>query len=192
MAMMSAVHASDDFAHWALDKAWARAGEPCLGSTGRQAHCPVIHTGMDMALLLKPGRVEGSRPGRRGRRNTRTDATDAYEELYPAFDDFDSLTAALYRLNIAWGLVRGFGQEAYDQPSAKELGVLVDVDDDIGQTRQTVQSPYRFLRMESGLTAETRLARHGEDNHAALREWLGLNEDWINALTKNGVLVCQG
>ncbi|NRD90105.1 hypothetical protein C8024_12520 [Sphingopyxis sp. BSNA05] len=104
-------------------------------------------------------------------------------------ESFDALTATLDRLNLAWGEVFPFGPAVYDQPSVKALGTIVDVTDDEGNARRTVQSPYRFSKSKSGIDSSARTAKRGEHNVAALRDWLNMGEDEISALADSKALI---
>jgi len=107
------------------------------------------------------------------------------------FKSFDALTDKLDALNLAWGEVNEFRKEVYEQPSAKENEVLVDVTDEIGQVRKTVQSPYRFSKSASGVAPGTSIAKRGENNVAALQQWLGMDEAEISALTESKTLISE-
>ena len=48
-------------------------------------------------------------------------------ERIASFDSFDALIAKLDELNLAWGLVREFGDDSFSQPSVAPRGILVDV-----------------------------------------------------------------
>lgn len=192
MAMISAVHSSDDFAHWALDDAWPRAPENLVWDAPEGKK--LILAGSIELLwqffsvpdgLFDPAPLEVGDDKRNRLRH------DEIQKYLLSFPDIASLTAALGTYNIAWGKVRAFGQEAYDQPSAKAMKVIVDVEDDTGRRRQTVQSPYRFSNSSSGLKADTRLARRGENNVEALRDWLGLTAGDVDELAHRGVLLCE-
>jgi crotonobetainyl-CoA:carnitine CoA-transferase CaiB-like acyl-CoA transferase len=61
------------------------------------------------------------------------------------------------------------------------------VDDRGGGKRRVIQSPYRFSNAESGARAGA--PRRGEHNEAVLRDWLGLAEGEIAALSSRGVLL---
>lgn len=192
MAMMSAVHSSDDFAHWALDGAWPRARENLVWEAP-EGHRLMLSGNLEWLWtffstrggLIDPAPAEADTETRDRLRK------DHIQSYLLSFNSFAALIAALDAINIAWGLVRDFGQEGYDQPSAKALQVIVEVEDDIGRRRRTVQSPYRFSRSESGLKANTRLAKRGENNAEALQDWLDLDADTIHALTRSGVLSCE-
>jgi crotonobetainyl-CoA:carnitine CoA-transferase CaiB-like acyl-CoA transferase len=114
---------------------------------------------------------------------------EAMEQHIRSYQNFEALTAALDRLNLAWGEVFPFGPEVYEQPSVKENGVVVDVTDDEGNPRRTIQSPYRFSNMKSGINADSKTAKRGEHNVAALRDWLDMDEKEISALTESKALI---
>ncbi len=116
---------------------------------------------------------------------------EAMEQHIRSHDSFDALTATLDRLNLAWGEVHPFGPDVYDQPSIGHLGTIVDVTDDAGNARRTVQSPYRFSKSKSGIDGGTRTQKRGEDNVAALQDWLGMDEAAINALVETKALIAE-
>lgn len=190
ISMMSAVHASDDFAHWALDDAWPRPaenlvwdapeGRSILVSSSLDRLWDLFSTagGLNETLpeTCKPGKVEGARVA-------------ALQAHILSFGSFSALIEALDRMNLAWGLVRAFGADSFGQPSAQALGVLVYVQDDTGQKRRTVQSPYRFSGSRSGITSGMRLPGRGENNMDALQDWIGLSADEIESLKHCGILL---
>ena len=66
---------------------------------------------------------------------------------------------------------------------------IVDVADDIGDPRQTVQSPYRFSESASGITSESRPPKRGEHNVPALCDWLDMDADKVAGLLEDGILL---
>ena len=106
-----------------------------------------------------------------------------------AFESFTALVAALDSVRLAWGRVREVGEDTYAQPSVASRGVLVEVEDNVGEKRRVVQSPYKFSNADSGIQPSSRAADIGADNESALRDWLGWDADRVNALRKSGVLL---
>jgi len=190
LAMVNVLHSADDYAHFALDDIWPKAPETLVWEApeGRQ----ILITG-DMKWLwimfstkddLQDPTPEGADiPTKVRLRN------EAMEKHILSYDSFDALTAALDRLNLAWGEVFPFGPGVYEQPSVKANGVVVDVTDDEGNARRTVQSPYRFSKSKSGIDSSARTAKRGEHNVAALRDWLNMEEDEISALADSKALI---
>ena len=66
---------------------------------------------------------------------------------------------------------------------------MVDVTDDDGNARRTIQSPYRFSKSKSGIDAGSKTAKRGEHNVAALRDWLDMDETEISALAESKALI---
>ena len=71
---------------------------------------------------------------------------------------------------------------------AQERGALVDVGDD-GEPLRLPRSPFRFSAASAGTTG--RPAWQGEHNREVLREVLGLGDDDVDRLERDGVLVSR-
>lgn len=190
LAMLNVLHSADDYAHYALDDIWPKAPETLVWEAPEDRQVLITGDMKWMWLLfstkdgLQDPTPEGSDiPTKVHMRR------EAMENHIRSQASFDALTAMLDRLNLAWGEVHPFGPEVYDQPSIKSLGTIVDVTDDAGQPRRTVQSPYRFSKSQSGIDSSAKIAKRGEHNVAALQNWLDLTEDEIAALSEAGTLL---
>ena len=190
LAMVNVLHSADDYAHFALDDIWPKAPETLVWGApeGRQ----ILITG-DMKWLwimfsTKDGLQDPTPEGADIPTKVRL-RNEAMEKHILSYDGFDALTAALDRLNLAWGEVFPFGPDIYEQPSVKANGVVVDVTDDDGNARRTVQSPYRFSKSKSGIDADAKTAKRGEHNVAALRDWLDMGDEEISALAESKALI---
>lgn len=184
MAMLNALHSADDYAHFALDDIWPKAPETLVWEAPEERQ--ILITG-DMKWLwlmfstkdnLQDPTPEGADIPTKVRLRR-----EAMEQHIQSHDSFDALTATLDRLNLAWGEVHPFGPHVYDQPSIESLGTIVDVTDDDGNPRRTVQSPYRFSKSKSGIDSNAKIAKRGEHNVAALQNWLGLSDEEIAHLS---------
>lgn len=189
MAMLNALHSADDYAHFALDDIWPKAPETLVWEAPEKRQ--ILITG-DMKWLwlmfstkdnLKDPTPEGADIPTKVRLRR-----EAMEQHIQSHDSFDALTATLDRLNLAWGEVHPFGPDVYDQPSIESLGTIVDVTDDAGNARRTVQSPYRFSKSKSGIDSNAKIAKRGEHNVAALQNWLGLSDEEISHLSDTKAL----
>ncbi|MGA0840836.1 MAG: hypothetical protein ACO3P1_13185 [Pseudomonadales bacterium] len=100
-------------------------------------------------------------------------------------DSVETVTAAMERMNLAWGRVRG-AETLREQPTIRYRRSIVDIDDRAGSTRPIVQSPYRFSESRSGVRGAA--AHQGEHNAPVLAQWLGYDSERIDALTACGVL----
>jgi crotonobetainyl-CoA:carnitine CoA-transferase CaiB-like acyl-CoA transferase len=192
LAMISVLHSVDDYAYWALDDDWPKPEENTVWEApeGRR----ILITG-DMKWMWKMFAT------RDGLADPTPDGADIATKVQMRREamikhmlnhaSFDALTATLDRLNLAWGEVQPFNAEIYEQPSVKALGVIVDVIDDAGNARRTVQSPYRFSKSKSGLDSEARTAKRGEHNVTALQDWLDMDDEEIRALSENKALISQ-
>lgn len=190
LAMLNALHSADDYAHYALDDIWPKAPETLVWDApeGRK----ILITG-DMKWLwlmfsTKGGLQDPTPKGADISTKVRM-RRDLMDHHIRSHESFDALTATLDRLNLAWGEVHPFGPEVYDQPSITSLGTIVEVTDDEGHARKTVQSPYRFSHARSGIENNSKTAKRGEHNASALKDWLNLTDAEIQMLTKRKTLV---
>lgn len=190
IAMLNVMHATDDYAHYALDEIWPKAEEGAIweGPGGTR----ILITG-DMKWLwhvfsTRDGLQDPTPPGA----DIETKIAlrrKAIEDRVTSFADFDALTNHLDELNLPWGKVREFGEDSYSQTSVEARGIVVDVQDETGAPRKTVQSPYKFSNAKSGITSADRAPGRGEHNSDALSDWLGLSGEEVSGLTDIGVLL---
>lgn len=190
LAMVNVLHSADDYAHFALDDIWPKAPETLVWEAPEARQ--ILITG-DMKWLwimfsTKDGLQDPTPKGADIPTKVRL-RNAAMEKHILSYDSFDALTAALDRLNLAWGEVFPFGPDVYEQPSVKANGAIVDVTDDDGNARRTVQSPYRFSKSKSGIDADTKTAKRGEHNVAALRDWLDMGDEELSALAESKALI---
>ena len=190
LAMISVLHSVDDYAYWALDDDWPKPEENSIWDApeGRR----ILVTGdmkwMWVMFSTRDGLADPTPDGADIATKVRM-RHEAMEQHMLDHESFDALTATLDRLNLAWGEVQPFGPGIYDQPSVKALGVVVDVTDDAGNPRRTIQSPYRFSQSKSGIDGDARIAKRGEHNVAALRDWLDMDENELSALAESKALI---
>ncbi|MFK7840621.1 MAG: CaiB/BaiF CoA transferase family protein [Sphingorhabdus sp.] len=192
LAMLNVLHSSDDYAHFALDDLWPKPPETLVWKApeGRQ----ILITG-DMKWLwvmfsTKDGLQDPTPEGADIPTKVRL-RHEAMEQHILCYESFEALTASLDRLNLAWGEVFPFGPDIYEQISVKALGSIVDVTDDDGNQRRTVQSPYRFSKSKSGIDSDARTAKRGEHNVAALQDWLDMDDQEIRALAESNALISE-
>ncbi len=192
LAMLNVLHSADDYAHFALDDIWPKAPETLVWEAPEDRQ--ILITG-DMKWLwimfsTKDGLADPTPEGADIPTKVRL-RREAMEEHIRGHASFDALTATLDRLNLAWGEVHPFGPDVYEQTSVKALGTIVDVTDDDGNARRTVQSPYRFSKSSSGIDSSARTAKRGEHNVTALQDWLDLSEGEIQKLAEGGALLSE-
>tara|TARA_R110000868_G_scaffold63877_13_gene192322 strand:+ start:13241 stop:14410 length:1170 start_codon:yes stop_codon:yes gene_type:complete len=190
LAMISVLHSIDDYAYWALDDDWPKPEENSVWDApeGRR----ILITGdmkwMWVMFSTRDGLADPTPDGSDVATKVRM-RREAMEQHMLDHDSFDALTDTLDRLNLAWGEVQPFGPEIYEQPSVKALGVVVDVTDDAGNPRRTIQSPYRFSKSKSGIDSNAKTAKRGEHNVAALQDWLDMDDSEISALAESKALI---
>ena len=185
MAMLNAVHATDDFANMVLDgtwtadqqlnrcRIWDAPGDARVAIAG--AFSVIWRALSDDGALADPATKTHSRDEQRALR------MKAVQEYFLSFADFDALTERFDAVKLPWGKVRDHGTEAYSLPSIRHRGVHVEVDDGIGGTLTTVQSPYRFSDATSGVSQGAKTSKKGEDNFSALKDWLNWSDDQIQS-----------
>ena len=192
MAMINAMHGTDDHAHFALDGVWSvesHGGFWELWEAPEGAQIGIAGTPQVMWKLLSthdnledptpPGATLDVKIGLR---------RQAINQHLAAYESFNALTDRLDAFGLAWGKIRQPGEDAFAEPSVEGRGVFVEVDDGQGTKRRTVQSPYRFSDAQSGITPDSHLSRHGEDNSKALQDWLGMETADLDTLIKAGVI----
>jgi len=189
IAMLNVMHATDDYAHWALDDVWPKPEEHEVWDTpgGQQIIITASLKWMWITFSKQDGLVDPTPKGADIATKIQLRRETMAKHML-SFPTFDALTQRLDEVNLAWGVIRAFGADSFAQPSIEERGVFVDVKDDIGDARRTTQSPYRFSYSASGITPQSRTPKRGEHNVEALQEWLDMPEDAIEQLLHSGVL----
>lgn len=186
LAMLDAMLATDDYAHFALDEVpiirgggevWDAPGGPIM-ITGEFRNIWRLLTGRLGVIDPTP---EGAVLEEKIRARRSAAAT-----FYRSFAARAELTAALDRVGIAWGDVCST-EHAFASPTAVARGAAVAVDDRGGGRRRIVQSPYRFSAATSGATRGASF--RGEHNREVLTEWLGASPGEIAHLEALGVLL---
>lgn len=192
IAMLNVMHATDDYAHWALDGVWPKPEENVVWQApeGRQILICSSMKWMWRMFATKDG-LQDPTPEGADIATKIAMRKQALTERVQSFASFDALTAKLDALNLAWGRVRKFGDESFAEPSVEARGILVEIEDDIGEKRRTVQSPYRFSESPSGITSDSRVPRRGEHNQQALSDWLDMSDDQIAELTASAILLSE-
>jgi CoA:oxalate CoA-transferase len=123
----------------------------------------------------------------RDARNANRDAMlRVLEEFAATFSRFDEFEAALSKAGLAAGEMRSV-TDASTAPWAHERDALVDVGDEHGGPLRLPRSPFRFSAAAAGTSG--RPAWQGQHNREVLREILGLADDDLDRLERDGVLV---
>ncbi len=109
----------------------------------------------------------------------------AVEQFMRGLSTWAEVEKCMHAMNLAWGKVRD-PAEIRQQPTVKQRGAIVDVDDRQGGTRPVTQSPYRFSAARSGVRGPA--PHRGEHNAEVLSQWLGLSAGGVAEYVANGVL----
>jgi crotonobetainyl-CoA:carnitine CoA-transferase CaiB-like acyl-CoA transferase len=188
LAMLDAMLATDDYAHFTLDEAEIiRGGGEVWDAPGG----PIMITGefrnLWRVLTRKLGVVDPTPEGAALPEKIRA-RRQAAARFYAGFATRAELTAALDRAAIPWGDVRSVA-DAFASLTALARGSAVHLDDRAGGERRVVQSPYRFSAAASGIAGVPRY--RGESNREVLADWLGAAPAEIDALEQAGVLLAE-
>ncbi len=109
-----------------------------------------------------------------------------FEEFAATFSCFDDFEAALSKARLAVGEMRPL-TDVSAASWAQEREALVDVGDGQNGPLRLPRSPFRFSAASAGTTG--RPAWQGQHNRQVLREVLGLSENDIDRLERDGVLL---
>jgi len=109
-----------------------------------------------------------------------------FEEFAATFSCFDEFEAALSKARLAVGEMRPL-TDVGAAPWAQERDALVDVGDGQSGPLRLPRSPFRFSAASAGTTG--RPAWQGQHNREVMRDMLGLSEDDIDRLDRDGVLI---
>jgi crotonobetainyl-CoA:carnitine CoA-transferase CaiB-like acyl-CoA transferase len=186
MAMVDATLVTDDQVHYDLEDSESTAPLPndtyatgigdVLVSTDFRVFWRLLVTHCGLA---EPTAGDA---GTAARIAARRDAASAF---MARLDSVEAVSAAMDRMNLAWGRVRG-AESLREQPTIRHRGSIVEIDDRAGGKRPIVQSPYRFSDARSGVRGPA--PHQGEHNAHVLAQWLGYDNERIDALTASGVL----
>jgi crotonobetainyl-CoA:carnitine CoA-transferase CaiB-like acyl-CoA transferase len=192
VAMIDALHSADDYAHWALDEAWPKPPENLVWDAPEDSRILIsgdlkwlwhlLSTHENVVAPVSEGADLKTKIAARGQ---------AVADWVKTRASFDALTDRLDELNLAWGRLRAFGADSFEQTSVVANGVIVDIEDSTGASRRTVQSPYRFSRSQSGISPGARAPRRGGHNFEALEDWLGESHEAVAAYRAAGILCAE-
>ena len=195
MAMLNALHATDDYANLALADAWSKTRQSDLCRIwDAPENCKIAIAGPVRVLwpaLSAAGDLDDPAVGVEDVKEREALQLVVLEGYLQSFPSFAALTAKLNELKLLWGRVRGPGSDTYEQPSIESRGVLVKVSDGSDGEITTTQSPYKFSGLSSGVPASAKTARTGEDNGTILGEWLGCDTGEILRLVEQKILIDQ-
>ena len=123
---------------------------------------------------------------REGRHANRAAMLSLFEEFAATFSRFEDFEAALGKARLAVGQMRPL-TDVSTAAWAQEREAMVDVGDEDGGPLRLPRSPFRFSAAAVGTTG--RPAWQGQHNREVLRDVLGLADDDVDRLEREGVLV---
>jgi len=122
----------------------------------------------------------------RGSRSAHRDAMlEELQAFATTFNSFDAFEAALGNARLAVGQMREL-REIAEAEWARARGALVDVGGE-GEPLHLPRSPFRFSNASVGTRGHP--GWQGQHNREVLREVLGLADDAIDGLERDGVLI---
>lgn len=189
IAMVDAMLATDDHAHYHLEgsevnngasEVWHATGGPIIVA-GDFRH---IWRQLNTVLGIEDPTPEGASLDEKIRCRR-----EAAARFFLGFERREELTGALDKANIAWGNVNSTADYLALSETLAHRNSIVEVDDRHGSTRPLVQSPYRFSYAKSGIRDGAPF--QGEHNRDVLGDWIGMDDEMVDELTRLGVLVSE-
>lgn len=185
MSMMDATFATDDRAHFELE-----------GMPDSIPICPIValpfgrvFIAADMSLLFKKltkhWGLEDPAPPDADLETRIALREQAVDERLQQCETLAEFAALMDEMDIPWGEVRD-PKHLEHQPTLKNRGMIVQIDDRAGGTRPIAQSPYRFSNARSGVRGPA--AHRGEHNREVLKDWLHLADAEIDELVVASLL----
>jgi crotonobetainyl-CoA:carnitine CoA-transferase CaiB-like acyl-CoA transferase len=188
IAMLDAMLATDDYAHFALDETpLVRGGGEVWDAPGGHIMITGDFRYVWRVLTTKLGVLDPTPPGATLSEKIRS-RRRAAADFYRSFPDRAKLIEALDTGGLAWGDVRST-DAAFASPTARTRGTAAVVDDRGGGRRRVVQSPYRFSGAKSGVQGGA--GYRGEHNREVLTQWLGVPFDEITKLEEAQVILAE-
>jgi CoA:oxalate CoA-transferase len=187
LAMINAMFFTDDYAHFALERATVlNGGGQVFDATGG----PIMLAGDEKwywrVLNTRAGVVDPTPEGA----DLETKIAlrrKAIQEFLVSFPDRESLVAKLNEINLAWGDIFSH-REVFDrQASVDARQILTTVDDRGGGERRITNTPYKFSAAEAGVRGPA--PYRGEHNYDAMTDWLGDAAPDVEGLHAAGVLL---
>jgi crotonobetainyl-CoA:carnitine CoA-transferase CaiB-like acyl-CoA transferase len=186
ISMLDAWHSTDDYVHYLLDG----AKKPVLQG-GEVFEAPGGLLMLNRTLphvwkLLKDAYgIVSEEPAGADVATKERCRRQAIHRWMASFSDRDALKRALENANLAWGEVRT-SATVLESPTVAAHGVAASVEDEEGNVRLVVQSPYRFSAADSGVAGPA--PRLGQHDAQVLADWLGLGEAAIGSLRDRRIL----
>jgi len=123
---------------------------------------------------------------RERRHENRAAMLELFQEFAGTFPRFEDFERALGKARLAVGEMRPLADVGEAQ-WASDREALVDVGDDVSGPLRLPRSPFRFSAASAGTSGKP--AWQGQHNREVLTEVLGLSDDAIDRLERDGALV---
>ena len=123
---------------------------------------------------------------RESRHANRAAMLELFQEFAATFSRFEDFEEALGKARLAVGEMRTLA-DVGSAPWAREREALVDVGDERSGPVRLPRSPFRFSGASAGTSGTP--AWQGQNNREVLHDVLGLSDEEIAALQRDGVLV---
>jgi crotonobetainyl-CoA:carnitine CoA-transferase CaiB-like acyl-CoA transferase len=191
VAMVDAVLSADDFAAfdlWDPDPTAPRPDPVLIAAADGHLMIsanPVYDPEPFCAAMQRPELLDD--PRFRERSDRRANRGEFLKELeaWSSALSADQAEQRLHDAGLAVSKLRTT-REAIAWGRTEPREVIVDVDDRGGSPAPLINSPQRFTESESGITGV--VPYRGEHNRDVLREWLGFDDESLDALESSGAL----
>lgn len=186
IAMIDATIATDDQIHYDLENSlgtgpmpneiWETPFGPVLLSTDFRLLFRLLTSTLEMEDPSNPEMELDEKIAARRK---------AVQTFINSLDSREKFAAAMKAINVAWGEVRD-PKGIAEQITVQARGVIKEIDDGEGGTRQITQSPYRFSDAKSGVRGPA--AHRGVHYREVLHDWLDMKDNEIDTLLSNEIV----
>lgn len=187
IAMVDAMLATDDYAHYVLDEHTPDNGvSEVFNAVGGAIVMAADFRHVWKQLVIVHGFEDPTPPGAPLTEKFRL-RREKVETYFCSFASREALVGALDEAKLAWGELYSTSEFIESSPTVAHRQSVANISDRDGGSRQVPQSPYRFSDAKSGVRGQAPF--QGEHTQEILQQWLNLPEIEIQTLINNGALV---